>query len=55
MDDAENHAVFDVSTIANYDPSITPFLDSPSGNAFEKLPDQDSFRPVTDWKPSDEA
>ncbi len=36
MDDAQNHAVYDVNTIANYDPDIIPFLDSPFGSAFER-------------------
>src|SRR5579859_2901905 len=36
MDDAANHAVYDVNTIANYDPEIIPFLEAPSGSAFER-------------------
>ena len=31
-----NLGVYDVNTIANYDPSIVPLLDSPVGCAFEK-------------------
>jgi hypothetical protein len=49
MDDPENHAVYDVNTIANYDPSIVPLLDSPSGSAFEKRDDVAGFVEVTDW------
>jgi hypothetical protein len=36
MDDAANHAVYDVNTIANYDPDIIPFLDAPIGSSFER-------------------
>ena len=35
MNDQKNHGVYDVNTIANYDPDILPFLDSPVGSAFE--------------------
>ena len=34
MDDASNHGIYDVNTIANYDPDIIPFLDSPIGSAY---------------------
>ena len=33
-DDARNFALYDVNTIANYDPGIIAFLDSPIGSAF---------------------
>lgn len=36
MDEAENHAVYDVNTIANYSPDIIPFLDAPPCSAFER-------------------
>src|SRR5215813_4129016 len=36
MDDADNHGIYDVNTIANYDPAILPFLDAPAGTAFER-------------------
>jgi hypothetical protein len=36
LDDAENIAIYDVNTIANYDPEIVPFLDAPVGSAFER-------------------
>lgn len=54
MDDPENHAVYDVNTIANYDPSIVPLLGSPVGSVFEKLPGSEVFEPVTDWSPLDD-
>jgi hypothetical protein len=36
MDNTSNHAVYDVNTIANYDPDIIPLLDAPIGSAFER-------------------
>jgi hypothetical protein len=50
MDEPGNHSIFDVNTIANYDPSIIPFLDAPEGSVFEKTPESERFLPVTDWE-----
>jgi hypothetical protein len=36
VDDPRNLAIYDVNTIANYDPDIIPFLDAPAGTAFER-------------------
>ena len=36
MDEPSNHAVYDVNTIANYDPDIVPLLDAPVGAQFER-------------------
>jgi hypothetical protein len=36
VDNANNLAFYDTNTIANYDPSITPYLDAPIGSAFGK-------------------
>jgi hypothetical protein len=36
MKKMENHSVYDVNTIANYDPTIVLFLDAPIGSEFEK-------------------
>jgi hypothetical protein len=36
MNDPGNHSVYDVNTIANYDPDIVPFLDAPVGSTFER-------------------
>jgi hypothetical protein len=47
----DNFSVFDVNTIANYDPSIIPFLDAPLGSVFERT--DDKWLPVTDWSPLD--
>jgi hypothetical protein len=54
MNDAANHGVYDVNTLANYDPSITPFLDAPAGSAFEKTPDSEVFIEVKDWIPPED-
>jgi len=53
MDDPGNHAVYDVNTIANYDPSIIPFLDAPFGSVFEKAGAEADFVAVKDWEPED--
>ena len=46
MDDPENHGVYDVNTVANYDPDIIPFLDSAEGVAFEREGGSGPFRSV---------
>lgn len=38
MDDASNHAIYDVNTIANYDSEIIPLLDAPVGSAYIRTP-----------------
>jgi hypothetical protein len=43
MDDAGNHEIYDVNTIANYDPDIIPFLGSLNGSAFERDKDSGGF------------
>ncbi len=55
MDNASNHEIYDVNTIANYDPSIIPLLDSPIGTVFEKPIDSTKFIAVKDWWPEDVA
>lgn len=54
MDEADNHGIYDVNTIANYDPTIIPFLDAPPGSVFERTPGSKNFRPVDDWRPSED-
>src|SRR5215470_8124576 len=55
MSNPDNHAIYDVNTIANYDPSIIPLLDSPVGSVFEKTTESERFVPVSDWQiPADE-
>lgn len=36
MDDLGNLCIYDVNTIANYSPDITPLLDAPPCSAFER-------------------
>ena len=38
--------VYAVNTIANYDPAILGYLDTPAPCAFEKIPGSRKFRPV---------
>lgn len=54
MNDPANHAAYDVNTIANYDPSIIPFLGAPEGSVFEKTPESERFLAVKDWAPTDD-
>jgi len=54
MDDADNHAIYDVNTIANYDPAIIPFLDSEIGAAFERTEGQERFVQIADWNPKED-
>lgn len=42
MDNPNNMGIYDVNTIANYDPDIIPFLDAPIGSAYER-PEGDTF------------
>jgi hypothetical protein len=45
MDDPENHGVYSLNTIANYDREIIPLLESPVGSAFERHPITRRFVP----------
>lgn len=36
MDTADNFAIYDINTIANYDCDIVPYLNSPVGSSFER-------------------
>lgn len=51
---ADNHGIYDVNTIANYDPSIISLLDSQGGSAFEKALDAQSFSQALDWFPEEQ-
>jgi len=46
MSDPDNHGIYDVNTVANYDPDIIPFLDSPAGSAFERENGTGEFKSV---------
>lgn len=45
MDEPENHSVYDVNTIANYDPAIVDLLDFPVGAAFARDPETGELLP----------
>ena len=45
-DNPDHFALYDLNTIANYDPEITPFLVSPIGSAFERKDGDGPFEPV---------
>jgi len=38
LDDPDNSGVYDVNTIANYDPEIVQFLEAPIGSRFVRWP-----------------
>jgi hypothetical protein len=42
-DDPANSAIYDVNTIANYDPDIIEHLDAPAFSAFERHPETQAF------------
>ncbi len=46
MNNPDNHSIYDVNTIANYDPDIIPLLDKPAGSAFERDAGSGKFVPV---------
>jgi len=52
MSDPENHGIYDVNTIANYDPDIIEFLHAPIGSAFERSEGGGPFVEVHDFDPS---
>jgi hypothetical protein len=43
LDDAANSSIYDVNTIANYDPAIIPYLKFPVGTELERIPGTDKF------------
>ena len=49
MNNPDNHGVFDVNTIANYDRSIVPHLETLANCAFEKTPNDQKFIQVFDF------
>ncbi|MEX0876598.1 MAG: DUF2185 domain-containing protein [Phycisphaerales bacterium] len=53
MNDAKNHGIYDVNTIANYDPSIVPFLHAPVGSAFGRKTPGAVFEPIEYIPPMD--
>jgi hypothetical protein len=53
MNTAENLEIYDINTIANYDPEIIPFLDAPPGSAFARNPKTGHFEEVA-FEPTEE-
>ena len=49
MNDPQNHEIYDVNTIANYDPDIIPLLGAPIGSAFER-PNGNTFIEIDDFE-----
>ena len=43
-DNPKNWAIYDVNTIANYDKTIIPYLDSPIGSELERVGDTENFQ-----------
>lgn len=54
MNDPDNIMIYDVNTIANYDPDIIPFLDAPVGSAFEREGGTGPFVQVYDFEPPED-
>ena len=48
MDDPANAGVYDVNTVANYDPDIIQFLDAPVGSRFSRRPPGSPLAPEAD-------
>jgi hypothetical protein len=55
LNDSRNLSIWDVNTIANYDPDIVPYLNAPIRSAFERTEDDDfvetDFQPPPEDKP----
>jgi hypothetical protein len=49
----DNFAIYDINTIANFDPDIIPLLDAPAGSAFERAGEH-AFAAIPEWKPGAE-
>jgi hypothetical protein len=47
MANNDNHGIYDVNTVVNYDPSVIPYLDMPPGTRLDKAPDN-TYVPVKD-------
>lgn len=43
VDDADNLAIYDVNTIANYDPAIIPYLELEEGTELERVEGTNHF------------
>jgi hypothetical protein len=46
-DEPKNFAIYDVNTVANYDPAIVVYLDEPIGTKLDRIKGTDQFRHLT--------
>ena len=46
VDDSKNTMIYAVNTIANYDPDIIPYVDTPAPCAFEKMEGSHRYRRI---------
>jgi hypothetical protein len=46
LSDTANIGIYEVNTVANYDPDIIPYLDTPAPCAFEKIAGSRGYRPI---------
>ena len=47
----DNTTIYDVNTIANYDPAIIPYLDSPVGTELKRIPGTSKFQIIKARQP----
>ena len=52
VDNADNWAIYDVNTIANYDNAIIAYLDLPTGTTLERIKGTMNFREVKQQLPT---
>jgi hypothetical protein len=48
VDNEDNSKIMDVNTMANYDPSIIPYLKSPFGTELERVEGTDEFKKIVE-------
>ena len=46
LDDTTNSMIFDINTVANYDPAIIPYLKSKIGTELERVEGEDDFQEI---------
>jgi hypothetical protein len=46
IDDVSHSGIYEVNTVANYDPDIIPYLNTPAPCAFEKVAGEHGYRAV---------
>ena len=51
LDNPAGLGIYNVNTVANYDPAIISYLDAPVLSAFERQPDTNEFVAVAFWRP----